>query len=244
MKVAVHEIGQSGSHVIVIDDFLENARAVVEAAAALAPFPEEAGTAYPGLRRQIGPGDAVSRYVLHALQMLSPIIRDGFDAATFAVTEASFSLVTTQPENLRGVQRVPHIDSDDPSLIAILHHLHDIPETGTAFYRHVASGLERADMTPPGHLHRLLKAEAARLDTPDAGFADATDSHFEKIFEVEGRFNRLVLYQGCLLHSGVIPPGFNFSADPRHGRLTANMFVMRGARTGKSAQQDLQSALQ
>jgi hypothetical protein len=233
MKVSVHEIGQSGSHVVVIDDFLEPAQAVVEAAAQLAPFPPETGTAYPGLRRQIGPNDAISGYVLHALQSLSPVLRDYFQAAYFAVTEASFSLVTTRPEALRGVQRVPHIDNDDPSLIAILHHLHDIPGTGTAFYRHIASGMERPDPAHPGHLRSLLQAEATR--TEGQGFADASTEAFEQIFYVEGRFNRLVMYQGCLLHSGIIPPGFTFSDDPRRGRLTANMFVQITGKTGKGA---------
>ena len=225
MKVAVHEIGRSRSRVIVIDDFFPAAPAVVEAAAKLAPFPAETGTAYPGLRRQIGPTDAVSGYVLQALQALSPVIRDAFDAAYFAVTEASFSLVTTAPQDLRGVQRIPHIDSDDPSLIAILHHLHDVPGSGTAFYRHAASGLERPDPAAPGDLRRRLEAEGARIDAADTGFVGGDNDAFEQIFFAEARFNRVMLYQGCLLHSGVIPPDFTFSADPRRGRLTGNIFV-------------------
>lgn len=225
MKAAIHEIGQSRSHVVVIDDFLEEARAVVEAAAALAPFPPESDTAYPGLRRQISPADPVSAYVLKALQAASPYIVKGFGAAGFAVTEASFSLVTTRPDALRSVQRVPHIDSDDQMLLAIIHHLHDIPDTGTAFYRHIATGLERADSSSSTNLRQHLQAEAARLETAETGFAGDSNDTFEKIFAVEGRFNRLVIYPGCLLHSGVISPDFAYSADPRKGRLTANIFV-------------------
>ena len=37
--------------------------------------------------------------------------------------------------------------------------------------------------------------------------------------------DRLIIYQGSLLHSGIIPAGMNFSPDPREGRLTANFFV-------------------
>ena len=225
MNVAIHEIGRSGSHVLVIDDFLDNARAVVEAAARLAPFPPEGDTAYPGLRRQIGPADPVSGYVVAALRTVAPHIRDAFDAASFAVTEASFSIVTTRPEHLLGVQRVPHIDSDDQALLAILHHLHDIPDTGTAFYRHIATGLERADQASSATLREHLRAEAALLDPGSPAFAGETNSTFEKIFEVEGRFNRLVVYPGALLHSGVISPDFAYSPDPRQGRLTANIFI-------------------
>jgi hypothetical protein len=35
----------------------------------------------------------------------------------------------------------------------------------------------------------------------------------------------LIIYQGSLLHSGIIPPGMPFSSDPEVGRLTANLFV-------------------
>ena len=34
-----------------------------------------------------------------------------------------------------------------------------------------------------------------------------------------------MIYQGALLHSGIIPADMAFSDDPRRGRLTANFFV-------------------
>jgi len=42
---------------------------------------------------------------------------------------------------------------------------------------------------------------------------------------VAGTADRLAIYQGCLLHSGIIPPDMDFSDDPRRGRLTANIFI-------------------
>ena len=48
------------------------------------------------------------------------------------------------------------------------------------------------------------------------------------IGEVEARPDRLVLYRGRLLHSGVIPAPQALSDDPKTGRLTINMFL-RGA---------------
>jgi hypothetical protein len=42
---------------------------------------------------------------------------------------------------------------------------------------------------------------------------------------VEAVPDRLIIYHGSLLHSGIIPPGMKLSADPREGRLTANLFV-------------------
>jgi hypothetical protein len=36
----------------------------------------------------------------------------------------------------------------------------------------------------------------------------------------------MLIYHGSLLHSGVIPPGMKFDADPAVGRLTANFFLL------------------
>lgn len=56
----------------------------------------------------------------------------------------------------------------------------------------------------------------------------ATDAHFEQVGAVEGACDRLVLYRGSLLHSGIVPPGMARSPDPRIGCLTANPIVTRG----------------
>jgi hypothetical protein len=45
------------------------------------------------------------------------------------------------------------------------------------------------------------------------------------IDSVEGVEDRLLIYRGSLLHSGLIPPNMALSDDPHRGRLTANIFV-------------------
>jgi hypothetical protein len=35
----------------------------------------------------------------------------------------------------------------------------------------------------------------------------------------------MIIFQGSLLHSGLIPPDMPLTGDPRQGRLTANIFV-------------------
>ncbi|WP_260600382.1 DUF6445 family protein [Sphingomonas endolithica] len=42
---------------------------------------------------------------------------------------------------------------------------------------------------------------------------------------VAGIPDRLVIYRGALLHSGIIPPDMPFSANPHAARLTANIFI-------------------
>ncbi|MBP2161222.1 MULTISPECIES: DUF6445 family protein [Asticcacaulis] len=225
MQVAVHEVGHSKSRVIVIDDFLANARAVVDSAAALPAFPPESKTAYPGRRHQIGPGDKASACVMDILRAAGPVIQSHFDADSFRVFEASFSLITTRPDDMSPRQRVPHYDWDDPNYLAIMLHLHHVPHTGTAFYRHVACDLEQVTRDAAPVLRKHVQAELSDDDPPAMVSGGKSQAHYEKIFEVEGGFNRLVIYQGCLLHSGYVSPDFDYSADPRTGRLTANVFI-------------------
>lgn len=225
MEVAVHEVGRSKSKIIVIDDFLSHAQDAVDAAAALPDFPPEGRTAYPGRRHQIGPGDKASSCVVDILRTAGPLIQSHYNADNFRVFEASFSLATTLPEEMSPRQRVPHYDLVDPDYLAILLHLHRVPDTGTAFYRHVASEVEQVSIDNVSELRSLVQAELAEYSPMPISSGGHSNAHYENVFQVEGHFNRLVIYQGCLLHSGYFSPDFNYSSDPRTGRLTANVFI-------------------
>ena len=47
----------------------------------------------------------------------------------------------------------------------------------------------------------------------------------ELYHRIDYRPNRLVVYPGCLLHSGLVNPVIDVDSNPRTGRLTANIFV-------------------
>ena len=61
--------------------------------------------------------------------------------------------------------------------------------------------------------------------TPPARYCRGSDAHFELIHQVDYRPDRLLIYPGNLLHSGLIEPDRDLSADPARGRLTANLFL-------------------
>jgi hypothetical protein len=228
MEVQVQEIGRSKSKVVVIDDVLSHAQAAVDMAAALPAFPPESRTAYPGRRYQIGPQDQASLCVREILTVAGPVIQSQYDADNYRVFEASFSLVTTPPRDRSPRQSIPHFDSEDPNYLAILLHLHGVPDTGTAFYRHIASDLEQVSPDSAPRYRALAQAELAAQAVDPAGREGRAYANYEEIFRVEGRFNRLAIYQGSLIHSGYLAPGFNYSDDPRTGRLTANIFIQIG----------------
>ena len=140
---------------------------------------------------------------------------------------ASFSMVTTQPSELSRPQRAPHFDSPDPRYYALLHYLRVPEESGTAFYRQRSTGIERVTEANIGQFITTAEREAALLPS-NSGYISGSDQFFEEIGAVEAVPDRLIIYQGGLLHSGIIPDAMSFSSDPRSGRLTANLFVRVG----------------
>jgi hypothetical protein len=225
VRPELRRVGKQQSPVVVIDGFSGDARAVAVLADALAPFPNVRSGYYPGVRRIITRADAeADAYVVQTCQAAAQFIAGAFDSDSFDLVEASFSMVTAQPSELQPAQRAPHFDSPDPSYLALLHYLRVPDGSGTAFYRQRSTDIERVTEANIAQFVTTAKHEAAQLG-PDAGYIQGSDRFFEQIAAVEAVPDRLVIYQGSLLHSGIIPPGMMFSADPQVGRLTANLFV-------------------
>ncbi len=224
MKPELRQVGNSQSPVVVIDEFSGDLGRIMEIADALAPYPADT-TLYPGLRRIITIADkAADAYVVETCERAGQFIAGAFDVDSFDLLEASFSMVTTQPSELSPPQRAPHFDTTDQKHLALLHYLRVPTGSGTAFYRQRASGIERVNEGNFEQFIRAAKADSARL-SPSSGYIQGSDDFFAQICAVEAVPDRLIIYQGSLLHSGIIPPDMNFSADPRKGRLTANLFI-------------------
>ncbi|MCW4462283.1 DUF6445 family protein [Sphingomonas sp. BT-65] len=221
MKPELHRVGESRQPVVTVDGATGDPAAVIAIAARLAPFPPSQ-TYYPGLRRIFTQADADAvAYAFRLLEAAAPFIGGAFDADGFDLLEASFSIVTAPPETLTPPQRAPHFDSTDPNYIAVLHYLADTPGTGTAFYRQRSTGIELVTEANRDAFVAAAKAESEGL----AGYTNANNAHFEQIGRIDAVPDRLVIYRGALLHSGIIPHGMKLSADPRQGRLTANLFI-------------------
>ncbi len=220
LTISVQPIGAAREPLLIIDDFLEDPDALVHRAIDDPNWAEVPPGGYPGARTALP-----RAYVQSALRRLDPILQSRIFKARrkLARFECAFSRVTRAPEALTPLQRVPHIDVASADRVAILHYLCGPPHGGTAFFRQDRTGLERV---PAAHKQRYLAARQADLAALNGsqGYADDTTSGYTQIGAVDARFNRLVIYRSCLLHSGIIrpvpPSGPN---DP--GRLTANFFV-------------------
>lgn len=221
MTPDIRRIGSANSPLIVIDDFSSDVDAIVDLAAAMAPFPAATRGQYPGLRRIIAPDEPAAAYVSRTLKAVAPLIFAEFGVKRFDVHYASFSMVTTDPAELLPQQRVPHFDSTNPGYLAILHYLRSSLGSGTAFYRQRATGIDTVDEGNVGAFATAADAVSGDL----AGYLRDDNDAFERIAMVDAIPDRLVIYPGCLLHSGLVPHDLDLSDDPRTGRLTANLFV-------------------
>lgn len=225
MQPQLRLVGNGRHPLVVIDGLLGDVETPIRLASALAPFPPDPDSYYPGVRRTIGTGDVeANAYVNRVMKAAAPFIGGAFDCPGFSLIDASFSIVTTTPRDLIPVQRAPHFDSTDPDYVALIHYLGVPGASGTAFFRQRSTGIERVDDSNVDRFVASAQSESALLGEADR-YIQGSNHSFEEIDRVEAVPDRLVFYQGGLLHSGIIPPDMPLDPDPRHGRLTANFFL-------------------
>jgi Family of unknown function (DUF6445) len=218
-SITIEIIGKVRTPVIVIDHFTEAPQQLVEDAAMLGFQP--IGPYYPGVRASVPPA-----LVASFTQTLDALMAETFTLwPPFEILESYYSLVTTPPEALAPIQRLPHFDSVEPQRIALLHYLSPAEQGGTAFFRHRATDYERVTGDRMQDYAAALEADVKAHGLPPARYIKGDTSIFEQIGHVQAKYNRAIIYPGNLLHCADIPAGMNLSADPMAGRLTVNTFL-------------------
>lgn len=191
---------------IIVDDFLDNAQGLREAALRLT-YPDQAGM-FPG-RNSVerididGLAQQVSHLVGEPVRPLAPIQAHG----KCRITRASDV----------GQARV-HVDTAHWSGILYLSRPQDC-SGGTEFFRHLPTGTDRApydDQEAAAHGYPSAKEMIAEILERDS----LDDSRWEMTMRVPMRFNRLVLLRPWLWHTA----GAAFGDDMESGRLVYLMF--------------------
>lgn len=179
----------------------------------------DAGSYYPGVR---APAPQACESAL--FEAAGALVAELFGAPLRDELEmCAFSMVTTPPEKLDARQRWPHFDGPETDRIAFIHYLCGPEQGGTSFYRHRATALTEITPANQARYHASLSAELA-MRKPAQGYVREATEAFERIHQVDARFNRLIVYKGNALHSGDIGPRTVLSEDPLNGRLTINGF--------------------
>ena len=220
---ALHIAGRH--HVYVVDDALQDPHALVDYAATHADaFRELSVNGYPGpeLRMPESFSAQLDAFVATHFRARCGVRRTVRMYSRLALT-------LTPPAQLAPGQSICHIDrlndsADQRVLASVLYLFQDPRLGGTSFY---------APKRPPAEIIPLID-DAGRMDAASfeakygiaPGYMTASNAWFEKLLTVPARFNRLIVYEGTLFHSGEIAHPELLDADPRRGRLSLNGFFI------------------
>lgn len=218
-KITVERLGREGEPLVIIDNFTgqpERLRAM-----GMAAQYHPAGVDYPGRRALADPS-----YLDLRRELMMQVMARVFGLSQSINCEiAAFSLVTLPPDQLSLRQRIPHHDHSDAGRVAIMHYLDGPQSGGTAFYRHRRTGFEAITPAREAAYAAALAEDEREYGPPPPGYPLGDSAAYEQIGAVEAHVDRLALYRGRQLHSGIIPDPAALSDDPGVGRLTINMFL-------------------
>jgi len=208
---------------LVLDDaLLEPQRLVEWATARRDAFKTVDISVYPGVYVMAPPD------VVDALnELFRQHVRRRFDARRCIGVHCRYSLVTLAPSELRPYQWICHVDNAnlDARLsvqASVLYLFRNERLGGTSFYAPIRSDAEIAALfkdakTMPGEAFTERYGIAS-------GYMNAGNAYFKRVGGVAPKWNRLIFYDGGMLHSSDIPSPDELSADPLTGRLTLNGF--------------------
>ena len=135
-------IGAEQAPLLVIDNFIADPdRLVRKAAGRQFTVPSRF---YPGIRAEAPPS---YRQLIETRLRNELFEHFGLQGASLRFSMSHYSLVTTPPEKLTAIQRIPHVDSLNGTGLATIHYLFKTDLGGTAFYRHRKTGFEYVDET-------------------------------------------------------------------------------------------------
>jgi hypothetical protein len=215
------KVGNDQQELVRVDNYMQGVDTLVEDAVSRNNF-AVADSFYPGIRMDIS--DA---YIVQFVRNFHHIIQDFFklDLRRIKKAASKYSIVTYSPEKLKLMQRIPHFDAPTRNSLAVIHYLSDAPNSGTSLYRHRETGYEYVDpLRIDNYTQNLQQQFDDPLNQPN-GYIHGSTENYEEIASYKAVYNRLLMYRGSSLHSGIINPDYNFDPSPETGRLTVTSFI-------------------
>lgn len=245
MDISIDYIGNDESAIFVIDNFFANPEEIRDAALSQVYRPSDE---YPGF--------------------VSPVAMKGFDKTVKWIYQQMISKlypnvdILQNPGDLPGLSRfsifapsekdrLPSVHYDPNNFIGALVYLCENENSGTAFWRDKATGLEtylptgmllQAKMEKTFNFKMREKLEATLLDKPyfsydqlerdlihkripdEIVFPKTDFCGWEAVHSVKSKFNRLVFYHGWVLHSPYYD-NFEYPTSREDSRLSMNIQI-------------------
>ncbi|WP_323815701.1 DUF6445 family protein [Cellvibrio sp. NN19] len=216
----VDHVGNEKTPVLIIDNFLHQAEALLGFAVKFGDF-HDGTDFYPGIQSK------VPEFYSQALQTYLPeLICNAFNITRDHIShsQSMYSMVLTPPAKLAPPQSRPHVDTIHKQKLACVHYLCTPEKGGTSLYRHKATGFESLSPERMDEYADYLEQEAKDTNWQKK-YINGSNQYYEEIGRYEANINRLIMYPGDVLHSASIPENFQFRPNPIIGRLTLNSFI-------------------
>ena len=214
---------EGGRSCLVIDDaLLEPERVLEYATAHRGAFQSVDFSKYPGT--WLEPPAPLAEALVDCFRQG---VRRRFDARRLVFAHIRLSLATLPAAALRPRQWFCHIDNfllppHESMQASVLYLYRDAQLGGTGFYVHAKPEAEVEAMLK---LADTLPAEVFAQQTGlRPGYLCDSNAWFRRIGGVDAKWNRLIFYDGGMLHSAEIAHPERLSDDPAAGRLTLNGF--------------------
>jgi hypothetical protein len=154
-------------------------------------------------------------------------LRRLFDARRILNMHCRLSLVTTPAVELLPYQWLCHRDGAvlaprESIQASVLYLFRDESLGGTSFYVPARPAEEIAVLFSDSK--NLAAEEFVRRHRIEPGYIRGSNDYFTCIGTVLAKWNRLIFYDGSVLHSGHIEAPERLTVDPLQGRLTLNGF--------------------
>lgn len=222
-RMTVQYVGIERTPVVVLDDFLLDTQHLIRHAEQNVKFESIQSTLYPGIRTILP-----KEYVLTSLQALFKKLYEIFEVPSHLTLKPLgiyYSLLNLSPAELSSMQRIPHFDTNRSYYLALLHYLNPMPHGGTGFFRHIETGFERINEQRSTKYLQAVKGKLACIERDYQGYCVASNNYFEMYHQIDYQPNRMLIYPGNLLHSGLVNLATDIDPNPATGRLTANIFI-------------------
>ncbi|WP_434939469.1 DUF6445 family protein [Shewanella sp. HL-SH8] len=222
LKINLTHIPHSNASIWIIDNVIDDFDKVLHYCDKIAYFnPVGAdGTLFPGMR------DEMPKPYYRLLSSLFNRLSEhpqGHIFKQFQIIKSWLSKVTLPPEQLDVIQTMPHFDSLSVNHIAAVHYLNDNCLGGTSFYRY--KGIDKLQLAHEDKAVILKMVEEVKQAADvRGGYINETDQFFEKVFSVDAKSNRLIIYASNILHSANITEAVEFDKSSSYNRTTINSF--------------------
>ncbi|MBQ4889591.1 MULTISPECIES: DUF6445 family protein [unclassified Shewanella] len=222
LQIQVNPIPHSNHLVWVIDNFIADFDALVRYSKEKAYFnPVGAdGTLFPGVR------DEMPKPYYQSLSLLIDKLSQQPNGEQFKqhkIAKCWLSKVTLSPLQLNATQTMPHFDSLSAHDMAAVHYLNDQQLGGTNFYRYKGADTLHLSQDDKDIILKMVD-EVKQAAVTRNGYINDSDELFEKVFSIEAKPNRLVIYSGNILHSANITNKVEFDKKAPNNRTSINSF--------------------